>query len=51
MAEEVHRQAREVGDVCSITYPFPKEEVQQHGTDFLALRRPSNGSGLFNILS
>ncbi|XP_004308441.1 PREDICTED: RNA-binding protein 28-like isoform X1 [Fragaria vesca subsp. vesca] len=31
MAEEVHRQAREVGDVCSITYPFPKEEVQQHG--------------------
>ncbi|KAL6218499.1 hypothetical protein ACLB2K_011709 [Fragaria x ananassa] len=31
MAEDVHRQAREVGDVCSITYPFPKEEVQQHG--------------------
>ncbi|XP_050365353.1 uncharacterized protein LOC126783869 isoform X2 [Argentina anserina] len=31
MAEDVHRQAREVGDVCSITYPFPKEELQQHG--------------------
>ncbi|XP_062020537.1 uncharacterized protein LOC133736937 isoform X2 [Rosa rugosa] len=31
MAEDVHRQAREVGDVCSITYPFPREELQQHG--------------------
>lgn len=35
MAEDVHRQAREVGDVCSITYPFPEEELQQHGKGFL----------------
>ncbi|KAL6526904.1 hypothetical protein OROGR_015994 [Orobanche gracilis] len=31
MAEEVHRLAREVGTVCSFTYPFPEEELQHHG--------------------
>ena len=32
MAEDVHRQAREVGAVCSIVYPLPRKEVEQHGT-------------------
>ncbi|XP_022953093.1 RNA-binding protein 28 [Cucurbita moschata] len=31
MAEDVHRQAREVGAVCSIVYPLPRKEVEQHG--------------------
>ncbi|KAH7661916.1 nucleolar protein 4 [Dioscorea alata] len=31
MAEEVFRRAREVGKICSITYPLPKEEFQSYG--------------------
>ncbi|GAV72115.1 RRM_1 domain-containing protein/RRM_6 domain-containing protein [Cephalotus follicularis] len=31
MAEAVHRCAREVGTVCSVTYPLPKEDIARHG--------------------
>lgn len=31
MAEEVHRLARKVGTVCSVTYPLPAGELQHHG--------------------
>ncbi|KAF5727175.1 putative RNA-binding family protein [Tripterygium wilfordii] len=31
MAEEVHCHAREVGTVCSITYPLPKEDLEKQG--------------------
>ncbi|KAF7841006.1 RNA-binding protein 28 [Senna tora] len=31
MAEAVHCQAREIGSVCSIKYPLPREEFEQHG--------------------
>ena len=30
MAEGVHYQAREVGTVCSVTYPFPKEDLEHY---------------------
>ncbi|KAA0033796.1 RNA-binding protein 28 [Cucumis melo var. makuwa] len=31
MAEDVHRQVRDAGGVCSIVYPLPRKEVEQHG--------------------
>ncbi|KAJ0048767.1 hypothetical protein Pint_16534 [Pistacia integerrima] len=31
MVEVVHRLARSVDVVCSITYPLPKEELEQNG--------------------
>ncbi|XP_050232696.1 uncharacterized protein LOC126681245 isoform X2 [Mercurialis annua] len=31
MAEEVHRHARDIGNACSVTYPLPKEDVEQNG--------------------
>lgn len=31
MADEVHRCARECGTVCSVTFPLPCEELNNHG--------------------
>uniref|UniRef100_A0A1J3GHU7 RNA-binding protein 28 n=1 Tax=Noccaea caerulescens TaxID=107243 RepID=A0A1J3GHU7_NOCCA len=31
MAEVVHSRAKEIGTVCSVRYPLPKEELQQNG--------------------
>ncbi|KAE8667398.1 Alpha/beta-Hydrolases superfamily protein [Hibiscus syriacus] len=31
MVEDVHRHAKEIGTVCSVTYPVPIEELEQHG--------------------
>ena len=36
MVEDVHRQAREAGTVYSITYHFPKEDLEHHGKSILA---------------
>ncbi|CAL9233352.1 unnamed protein product [Arabidopsis halleri] len=31
MAEVVHSRVKEIGTVCSVRYPLPKEELQQNG--------------------
>ncbi|KAJ7978318.1 RNA-binding protein 28 [Quillaja saponaria] len=31
MAEDVHRQARDLGTTCSVRYPLPREELERHG--------------------
>ncbi|XP_041016192.1 uncharacterized protein LOC121258715 [Juglans microcarpa x Juglans regia] len=31
LAEEVHKQAKEIGSICSVTYHLPKEDLDQHG--------------------
>ncbi|KAJ1388614.1 RNA-binding domain superfamily [Sesbania bispinosa] len=31
MAEDVHRQAREIGTVCSIKYPLSRKDLEQNG--------------------
>ncbi|KAK6916606.1 RNA recognition motif domain [Dillenia turbinata] len=31
MADDVHKRAGEVGSVCSITYPLPKEDLETNG--------------------
>lgn len=31
MAKEAHQLAAECGTICSITYPLPKEEIENHG--------------------
>ncbi|KAJ4890869.1 RNA-binding (RRM/RBD/RNP motifs) family protein [Raphanus sativus] len=31
MAEAVHTRVKEIGTVCSVRYPLPKEELQQNG--------------------
>ncbi|RYR44270.1 hypothetical protein Ahy_A08g040627 isoform A [Arachis hypogaea] len=31
MAEDVHRQAKEIGTVCSIKYPLPRKDIELQG--------------------
>ncbi|EOA28477.1 hypothetical protein CARUB_v10024686mg [Capsella rubella] len=31
MAEVVHKRCKEIGTVCSVRYPLPREELQQNG--------------------
>lgn len=46
MAEDVHRRAKEIGTVCSVTYPLPIEELKQHGMGNSFLFALGGGSGL-----
>jgi hypothetical protein len=45
MAEDVHRRAKEIGTVCSVTYPLPSEELKQHGMDNYFLFALGGGGG------
>ncbi|KAL0898001.1 hypothetical protein Bca101_081962 [Brassica carinata] len=38
MVEAVHSRVKEIGTVCSVRYPLPKEELQQNGID-LAIQK------------
>ena len=38
MAEAVHSRVKEIGTVCSVRYPLPKEELQQNGIDLLLIK-------------
>ena len=35
MAEVVHSRVKEIGTVCSVRYPLPKEELQQNGKNLV----------------
>jgi hypothetical protein len=45
MAEDVHRRAKEIGTVCSVTYPLPSEELKQHGIVILSYLHLGGGGG------
>ncbi|KAF8013520.1 hypothetical protein BT93_I1382 [Corymbia citriodora subsp. variegata] len=31
MADQVHSKAKEIGTVCSVSYPLPEKDLEQHG--------------------
>ncbi|KAJ4716578.1 RNA-binding 28 [Melia azedarach] len=42
VAEDIHHLARSAGTVCSVTYPLPKEELEQHGLAQEGCRRDAS---------